>query len=116
MAHVSGNEMKMARYATPTFDPRGAFARTLRGGEIARLEARRQRNGLPDRKELEARGLAVAGVNGTGLNMAQPRRYETPTFEPRGAFARTLRGGEIALLERLNRLSELRQPNVLFAC
>jgi hypothetical protein len=28
------------------------------------------------------------------------RRYQTPTFSPSSAFARTLRGGEIALLER----------------
>jgi hypothetical protein len=26
--------------------------------------------------------------------------YETPAFDPRGAFSWTLRGGEIALLER----------------
>ena len=30
------------------------------------------------------------------------RRYETPTFDPRGAFARTLRGGEMARRGRLS--------------
>jgi hypothetical protein len=38
MAQV--NDMKTeheSRYQTPTFDPHGAFARTLRGGEMARL-------------------------------------------------------------------------------
>ena len=29
------------------------------------------------------------------------RRYETPVFDPRGAFARTLRGGEMARRGRL---------------
>ena len=48
MAHVNGNNTQAAkppRYETPTFDPRSAFSWTLRAGEIARLEARRQRNG-----------------------------------------------------------------------
>jgi hypothetical protein len=31
-----------------------------------------------------------------------PRRYETPVFSPSSAFARTLRGGEVARHERPN--------------
>lgn len=44
MMQVKGNETPQAetRYETPTFDPRGAFSWTLRAGERARLEARRQ--------------------------------------------------------------------------
>ena len=47
MAHVNGNDTQAAqplRYETPTFDPRCAFSWTLRAGEIARLEIRRQRD------------------------------------------------------------------------
>lgn len=48
MAHVNGNGTQAAQplcYETPTFDPRCAFSWTLRAGEIARLEGRRQRDG-----------------------------------------------------------------------
>jgi hypothetical protein len=79
MEHVNGNEgdtVRSPRFETPTFDPRGAFAWTLRGGEIARQEARRE----------AARRRAP--------------RYETATFDPRGAFAWTLRSGEVARLEQ----------------
>ena len=33
-------------------------------------------------------------------NAQEPRRFETPTFHPRSAFARTLRSVEIRRLER----------------
>lgn len=66
---IATDTAQETRYETPTFSPSGAFARTLRGGEIAR-RARAQ----------------------------STRRYETPTFSPSSAFARTLRGGEIARL------------------
>ena len=75
-------------YETPTFDPRGAFSWTLRAGEIARLEAQRRRNGLA-RPE-----TATTGRRETRL--APTPRYETPTFDPRGAFSWTLRAGEVA--------------------
>jgi hypothetical protein len=48
MEHLNGNDtdtVQSPRYETPTFDPRSAFSWTLRAGEIARLEARQQRNG-----------------------------------------------------------------------
>ncbi len=55
MAPLSSNDMDTTQapcYETPTFDPRGAFSWTLRAGEIARMEARRQRNEQSDPKEL----------------------------------------------------------------
>ena len=82
---VDTNSAQETRYETPTFAPSGAFARTLRGGEMAR-------RGLLSRTSIEPR--AARQFSGT------PRRYETPTFDPRGAFARTLRGGEMARQER----------------
>ena len=51
-------------------------------------------------------------VNETDMNTAQPR-YETSTFDPRGAFAWTLRSGEIARLERQRRLFDPKQLDVL---
>ena len=88
MTQINGNDTDTAqRYETPTFDPRGAFARTLRSGEIARRERERK--------------------------IESARRYETPTFDPRGAFARTLRSGEIARRERQVRLPDPRQLGIL---
>jgi hypothetical protein len=120
MAH--GNDMDTAqspRYETRTFDPRSAFSWTLRGGEIARLAAQQQRNGLRDRKPLESKAPRVAQVDGRETTMARPARYETPTFDPRGAFSWTLRGGEIARLEaqqqRRHRLPDPKQLDVLVA-
>jgi hypothetical protein len=107
MTQVDVNDMNTAqppRYTSPVFDPRGAFARTLRGGEMARLE-REQRNGLAEGKKLESRESDVAHANANVVNAAKPPHYETPTFDPRSAFARTLRGGEIASLERQQRRS-----------
>ena len=103
------NDMDTAherRYETPTFEPRGAFARTLRGGEMARLGRLARQNGLPDPSELTGNEPGDARrVNGTG----PVRRYETPTFDPRSAFARTLRSGELARLERRQRRSDSRR-------
>ena len=83
------------RYKTPTFDPRSAFARTLRGGEMALLGRLERPN------EVAARGkLAGTGSNRASQTSGTERHYETPTFDPRGAFARTLRAGEMARLER----------------
>jgi hypothetical protein len=89
------NMVQESRYETPTFDPRGAFAWTLRGGEMARSEH-------PARLKVVA---ASSEPGGTGSNRATKtngteRHCETPTFDPRGAFARTLRGGEMARRER----------------
>ena len=52
MTQVNGNGTHEAetRYETPTFDPRSAFSWTLRAGERARLEARRE----PSRAKLKA--------------------------------------------------------------
>ena len=38
-------------------------------------------------------------------------RFETPTFDPRSAFATTLRSGEIALRERRQRLNRPSEPD-----
>ena len=40
----------------------------------------------------------MAHINGNDIDTAHPR-YETPTFDPRGAFSWTLRAGEIARVE-----------------
>jgi hypothetical protein len=111
MAQVNDmNTEHESRYETPTFDPRGAFARTLRGGEIARLGRLDRQKGLPTPSELAGdEPNAARAVNGTA------RRYETPTFDPRGGFARTLRGGEMARLERRQRLFDRNQLDAL-AC
>jgi hypothetical protein len=88
------------RYQTPTFDPRCAFARTLRSGEIALLQLRQRQNEPAEPTEQES------WQTDTVKQTAPPaRRYETPTFHPRSMFARTLRSGEIALLERRQRLA-----------
>ncbi len=101
MAQVNGNDMDTGhslRYETPTFDPRGAFAWTLRGGEIARLECGQRRHTQPDPKKLESNEPGIAHqVNGNHTSTSPARRYQTPTFDPRSAFARTLRAGEVAL-------------------
>ena len=110
MAHVSSNDMDTAqspRFETPTSDPRSAFSWTLRAGEIARLDAQQQRNGLPDRKKLESREPEVTQVRDNETSMAQSPRYETPTFDPRSAFSWTLRAGEIARLEPRRRRDRL---------
>ncbi len=98
------NTTQETRYETPTFDPRSAFARTLRGGEMAR-SGHLQPNSFEQPKSVEPR--PARQVSGT------PRRYETPTFNPSGAFARTLRGGEMARLERQRQLVEPGQLDVL---
>ena len=84
------NTTQTQRYETPTFDPRGAFARTMRGGEMA-LEAARQKQEL-----------------------AEPQPFATQTFDPRGAFSRTLRSGEIAVRD-LQRRRNLAPATVLAA-
>ena len=114
MAH--GDHMDTAqspRYETRTFDPRGAFSWTLRGGERARLEAQQQRNGLQDRKALESKQLRVVQVIDLETNMARTAPYETPTFDPRGAFSWTLRAGEIAGRKRQQRRHRLPDPKQL---
>ena len=79
-------------YQTPTFDPRSAFARTLRGGEMARAGLLSRQ---PDQSALENNEPRVTkSANG------EERHFETPTFDPRSAFAWTLRGGEMARHER----------------
>ena len=86
------------QYETPTFDPRGAFARTLRGGEMARLGRLERQKSLRTPSDLVGNESSAArDANGT------ERRYETPTFDPSGAFARTQRSGEIARLKRRRR-------------
>jgi hypothetical protein len=46
------------------------------------------------------RDLTEAARAGQSKETDMATSYETPTFDPRGAFSWTLRGGEIALLER----------------
>jgi hypothetical protein len=75
--------------------------------------AQQQRNGLRDRKTLEREELRVVRVNGREMNMARTARYETPTFDPRGAFSWTLRAGEIAGRERQQRRHRLPDPKQL---
>ena len=94
------------RFETPTFDPRSAFARTLRSGEIA-LRERRQRLNRPSEPD------TTQQVDVRAKNASPARHYETPTFDPRCMFARTLRSGEIALLERRQRLTDQEPPAVL---
>jgi len=99
------------RYETPTFDPRSAFATTLRAGEIA-LRERRQRQNRPS----EPSGPDPTQQVDVSVKNASPaRHYETPTFDPRCMFARTLRSGEIALLERRRRSADQR-PSAVLAC
>jgi len=43
---------------------------------------------------------AAQQVDGAAGDPSTVRRYETPTFDPRSAFARTLRSAEIARRER----------------
>jgi hypothetical protein len=108
---TEGNDIdtpRTPRYETPTFDPRGAFSWTLRAGEIARLEAQRQRNGLQDPKAPESK-QSGAKVDHSEASTARPPRYETPTFDPRGAFSWTLRAGEIARRQAQQRLLAPRQ-------
>ena len=90
-------------YETPTFDPRSAFARTLRGGEMACLGLLSRQ---PDPSALESSKAHV-----TQRANGEERRFETPTFDPRSAFARTLRGGEMERQERRQRTEE--RPDVL---
>ena len=114
MTQVNGNETATTHYETPTFDPRSMFARTLRSGEIALRERRQQQNRLPDPTELVSNEPDVARqVNGAAKSTSAARRYETPTFDPRSAFARTLRSGEIARFERQQRLPDPKQLGVL---
>lgn len=95
------------RYETPKFDPRGSFAWTLRSGEIARRE---QQNRVPGPSELASAEPDV--THEVAKNTSRAQRYETPTFDPRGAFAWTLRSGEIARLEREQRLRTTKQLDV----
>ena len=105
------------QYETPTFDPRGAFARTLRGGETAALGRLQRQNERPDPSELAGTqpGDAVR-VNGTRTSTQRPRRFETPTFHPRGAFATTMRAGEIARQERRQGLSDVTRDVLFSTC
>jgi hypothetical protein len=84
-ALIDTDKAQETRYETPTFSPSSAFARTLRGGEMARRGRLGPTSSAPRVKRQ---------FNGT------PRRYQTPTFDPRGAFAWTLRGGEMARQKR----------------
>jgi hypothetical protein len=52
-------------------------------------------------------------INGTNLEITNEPRYETPTFDPRGAFAWTQRSGEIARRQRLQRENRLPDPSEL---
>ena len=117
MTQMNGNDTETAQspsYETPTFDPRSAFAWTLRSGEIALRERRRGQSKPLHRDALASTGPeAPRHVNGTAKNASAARRYETPTFDPRSAFARTLRSGEIARLERQQRRLNPKQLDVL---
>jgi hypothetical protein len=105
---IDTNMTQETRYETPTFDPRSAFARTLRGGEMARLGHLARQKEVAASSELGgSRSNTAEQTNGT------ERHYETPTFDPRGAFAWTLRGGEMARLELRRRLFDQERPNVL---
>ena len=97
------------RYETPTFDPRSAFATTLRSGEIALRERRQRQNRPSEPSEPDT----TQQVDVSAKNASPARHYETPTFDPRCMFARTLRSGEIALLERRQRLTDQEPPAVL---
>ena len=97
---IDTNSAQETRYETPTFAPSGAFARTLRGGEMARLGRLQPKSVEP------APAPQISGA---------PRRYTTPTFNPSGAFARTLRGGEMARLERQRRRFDPKRLDAL-AC
>ncbi len=112
MAQVNDmDSAREARYETPTFDPRGAFARTLRGGEMARL---RRRTGLTHPNELAGDEPGNGRrFNGSATSTSRPRCYETPTFDPRGAFAWTQRSGEIARVGRQQQLLDPQQLAVL---
>jgi hypothetical protein len=95
------------RYETPSFDPRGAFAWTLRSGEIALRQCRQGQSRLPHRDELTSiEPDAARPVGGTRPDGSAAECYVTPTFDPRSAFARTLRAGEVARIAR-----GLRQAN-----
>jgi hypothetical protein len=90
-------------YETPTYDPRCAFARTLRGGEMARLALLSPE---PRRSGSETHTARV-----TPRASGEERHFESRTFDPRSAFARTLRAGEVALRERRQRTEA--RPHVL---
>lgn len=111
MTQVKSNDTGTAqspRYDSPCFDPRGAFAWTLRSSEIARREQQK--------RPLGPSGPASITPDGTGRrekDTSRGRRSETPTFDPRGAFAWTLRSGGIARLGREQRLPATKQPGVL---
>lgn len=115
MAQISDVETGYeARYETPAFDPRCAFAWTLRSGENARRQ-RRQDEGRPAQlEELTSTSPAAARrVDGAGADGSPARRFETPTFDPRCAFARTQRAGEIARAARAQRLPDPSPLDVL---
>lgn len=98
---VDTNIEQEARYETPTFDPRAAFAWTLRSAEAARLRERRRQGEVPTRSASDGtEAQPNPQLNGNRQDVSPARRYETPTFDPRGAFAWTLRSGEIARQER----------------
>ena len=86
--------------------PRRVRHGRLRSGEIA-LRGRRQRQSRPSEPG------TTQQVDVRAKNASPARRYETPTFDPRCAFARTLRSGEIARLERRQRLTDQEPPAVL---
>lgn len=83
-------------YETPTFDPRGAFAWTLRAGEIARRAVRDDRSPQPTVGRLASTATCAAVSRDT--SRAAASRCETPTHDPRCVFAWTLRAGEVARL------------------
>ncbi len=110
IANINSNETdtdtdESAVSDVPTFEPRSAFAWTLRSGEIAR----REQNRALKRSELARVAGAIAGK----AEKDTPARYASPTFDPRGAFAWTLRSGEIAGRELGRRLPAVMQQDVL---
>jgi hypothetical protein len=108
MTHAT-TDTAQQQYQTPTFDPRSAFAWTLRSGEVAR----RRQSGTPDRDAAPHTSLRGTAHKPTG---SRPPRFETPTFAPRSAFAWTLRSGEVARRAHQQRRSDSPSPTALVGC
>lgn len=114
MAQISDIDTgQEARCETPTFDPRCAFAWTLRSGELARRQRRREEGRPAPDERTSTLPVAARRVDGSGTDGSAARRFETPTFDPRSAFARTLRGGEIARVARKQRPPDASQLDLL---